>query len=200
VGRVPGVVTTTLLATDVSAVLLVVGLAALGVTASVSSLALPSVSVSRRRRRRRRSTSVLPPVAQRRVITGRPAALPPAVPLPAGRAATAGRQTDVRPDDRASSVLRDAEALIERLIDQHPEQIAHMLTAWINAETEEPDTPAALRRPLPTIVDAEQASDATDTVRPSVDRPDSVTASVVASTDPPALEPSHGSDTRTASP
>lgn len=113
-----------MLAADVVTVALVLGVVVLCVTTAISSLALPSIAWRRRRRR----VAQHYPVVQRRVVTGPPAtaryALPPAP-----------RQHAHTPDDRECvAQLRDAESMIEHLLEHDPGRLAALLATWINTD------------------------------------------------------------------
>lgn len=115
-----------MIATDVPTVLLVIGVLALVVTTALSSLAIPTLTFTRRRRPR---PQMAQPAIPRRVVTGRPAALPPLALPPAPR------QDPISTDDRPSAThVRDAETLIEHLVEHDPERLADMLTRWINSD------------------------------------------------------------------
>lgn len=108
---------------DVAVALLVVGVLALCVTTAATTLdiRLP------RGRRRRRVQSAAPGSPARRVITGPPASLPPIElgPAPSGTAvrSAAGGQPPAE--------VREAEALIDRMLERDPELVARLFTSWI---------------------------------------------------------------------
>lgn len=125
-----------MLAIDLVSFALVVGVAVLCVTTALSSLALPSVNSWRRKRRRRRAPLQLP-VAQRRVVTGPPATGRPPAPLPA-----AARQNAYSPDTFfRTPQLREAEVLVEHMLEHDPRRLAELITNWINS-----DQPSGARR------------------------------------------------------
>lgn len=125
-----------MIAIDIPTILLVIGIVALCVTTAISSLALPTFSITLRRRRRNRRTSrphELPPFTPRRVITGRPAELRP-IELPAPR------QAGPAPDDPSSAAdIRYAEELIEHLLEHHPQRLVDLLTRWIHGDVQPED-------------------------------------------------------------
>jgi hypothetical protein len=122
------------LAIDVPTAVLIFGVVVLCVTTAISSLALPQLTL---RRWRRRSPMVTFPVLERRVVTGRPAAIPRLGLPPAPRQQSA--TTDVRAN---SEDLREAERLVEHLLEHDPSRLAALLTRWIDADHELESTDA----------------------------------------------------------
>lgn len=111
------------LAADVVTAALAIGVVVLCVTTAVSALALPSPW----RQRRRRAVQGYP-VTERRVVTGPPVRASIALP-PAPRQVAA-------PSDGPTTGIREAESLVEHLLDHDPDRLAELLTHWINADDE----------------------------------------------------------------
>ena len=111
-----------MLAADLVSAALAIGVVVLCVTTAVSALALPSPW------RRRARTLPVARIRERRVVTGPPATVPPQFALP-----PAPRQNP-RPTDDHAAGLREAESLVEHLIDHDPERFAELLAHWINAD------------------------------------------------------------------
>lgn len=138
-----------LVAVDVPVVALVVGIVILIITTAVSALSLPELTF----RRRRNVHLHFPPSVPRRVVTGRPAALPrtsadtdrivaPPIALPPAPSAPVDPYP---PSARRDALLDDAEAVIEHLIDNDPDLLADLFTRWINSDRRTVGPP--IRRP-----------------------------------------------------
>lgn len=138
-----------LVAVDVPVIALVIGIVILIITTAVSALSLPELTF----RRRRHVHLHFPPSVPRRVVTGRPAALPrpspddgpnvaPAIALPP---APPARVDPYRPSARRDALLDDAEAVIEHLIEHDPDRLADLFTRWINSDRRTVGPP--IRRP-----------------------------------------------------
>ena len=112
--------------TDVSLTVMLLGAIVLA-GATVVMTAIPNWRwPSRRRRRPVAAVEVHPPVAQRRVVTGRAPTLPPVgAPLP--------RQNPALPDGRrsTSTEVGRAEAVIDRLLETDPALLAAALSSLI---------------------------------------------------------------------
>lgn len=123
-----------MIAIDTSTAVLAVAILTLCVTTAVTSLALPSFSFTRRRRAR----ETPPDRPARRVVTGRPARLPeyPAMTSPAIELGPAPRPVRTPTDGRVGvEHVGDAVALIEQLLDEHPERLAELISLWVNEDS-----------------------------------------------------------------
>lgn len=115
-----------MLAIDVVSVALVVGVLALAATSVISSTAVGPLSVRRRSRR----SPELPPVRQRRVVTGPPAIdrdwlSPPVVP----------RHVPPAPDVQVDAErLREAADLVDYLIVNDPAHLARLVAQVLERE------------------------------------------------------------------
>lgn len=125
---------------DVSLSIMIIGAIVLA-GATVMMTALPDwrLSIRRRRRRDEPGTTVIEPVAQRRVVTGRKPTLPPAgEPLPVRPVPTAvaAGQTLALPDGRRPTAVdvQRAEAVIDEFLASDPEMLAATLASWIAAD------------------------------------------------------------------
>jgi hypothetical protein len=124
--------------TDVSLTIMLIGAIAL-TGATVVMTAIPTWRWPNWMRKRSVATPVVvhPPVAQRRVVTGRAPTLPPAgVPLP--------RQAAALPDGRRTtdSDVGRAEAIIDRFLESDPALLAATLSTLIALD----DTPRRRHR------------------------------------------------------
>lgn len=127
-----------MVAVDVPVLLLAVGTGALVATMGVIGLTMPTWRRPRRRRPRPaarwrpvgsapRPQAPIPATYRRRVVTGLPAALPPL--------ADDGRQPSTLPDDPSVAAdVRAAEQLIDDLLGSHPEEVARLMTLWIDED------------------------------------------------------------------
>lgn len=131
-----------MLASDVPTALLVVGVIVLCVTTAITTLALPTITISRRERRGHRpgrrfddglQTMIVPASYRRAVAT--PAVDVPVIELPPAR------QGHEAPDHRpTSSDIAAAEALLEHLLEHEPQRLAELMTTWISTDDELPAT------------------------------------------------------------
>lgn len=143
-GAVHGVVLGVGLA-DVSLTLMLIGAIVLA-GATVIMASLPNLRWPRRRRRTPEpgTTMVLPPISQRRVVTGRkPTLPPPGVPLPVPIVAPAGSaagrpagQVPALPDGRRPTTadVQRAEAVIDGFLDTDPALLAATLSSWLRQD------------------------------------------------------------------
>ncbi len=124
---------------DVSLVILIIGAIVLA-GATVMMTAIPDWRLSLRRRRRDvPGTTVIEPVAQRRVVTGRKPTLPPVgEPLPVRAmpaAAPAGQALALTDGRRPTAVdVQRAEAVIDGFLESDPQMLATTLASWIAAD------------------------------------------------------------------
>jgi hypothetical protein len=107
--------------------------------ATVMMTAIPDWRLPLRRRRRRDEpgTTVIEPVAQRRVVTGRKPTLPPVgEPLPVRPVASPAGQMVALPDGRRPTAVdvQRAEAVIDEFLASDPEMLAATLASWIAAD------------------------------------------------------------------
>lgn len=131
--------------TDVSLTVMLVGAIVLA-GATVIMTAMPSFKwpfhLPRRRPKAVPAVTVLPPVSQRRVVTGRKPVLPPPgtvltvpAPTPAGPMPAAG-QVLALPDGRRPTTadIQRAEAVIDRFLDADPAILAATLESWLRQD------------------------------------------------------------------
>lgn len=124
-------------AVALSTAVLVAAILTLCVTTALTSLALPTMSLWRRRRPTPSGSVAIPEPPVRRAVTGLPARLPtytPAAPGAIELGPVAGPEP-VPPDSPPDPAeLRDAEALIEHLLERNPERLAELITLWLNED------------------------------------------------------------------
>lgn len=140
-----------MLAFDVAALLLAIGIGALVVTSAVTGLSMPTRRRARRPKRGRRDATTVwypvsgsrrrePPIPatyRRCVVTGPPATLPP----------VDTRRPALPADDPVGRIdARAAEQLIDHMIGTDPEEVARLMTVWIR-EDDRTSGPSLPRRP-----------------------------------------------------
>lgn len=123
---------------DVSLSIMIIGAIVLA-GATVMMTAIPDwrLPIRRRRRRDEPGTTVIEPVAQRRVVTGRKPTLPPVgEPLPVRPVAAPAGQALALPDGRRPTAVdvQRAEAVIDEFLASDPEMLAATLASWIAAD------------------------------------------------------------------
>jgi hypothetical protein len=125
---------------DVSLSIMIIGAIVLA-GATVMMTAIPDWRMPLRRRRSRSEpgTTVIEPVAQRRVVTGRKPTLPPVgdpLPVRPPTAAPAPGQALALADGRRPTMadIQRAEAVIDEYLASDPQMLASTLAAWIAAD------------------------------------------------------------------
>ena len=123
---------------DVSLSIMIIG-AIVVAGATVMMTAIPDWRLPLRRRRRSDDpgTTVIEPVAQRRVVTGRKPTLPPVgEPLPVRPVVAPAGQALALPDGRRPTAVdvQRAEAVIDEFLASDPQVLAATLASWIAAD------------------------------------------------------------------
>lgn len=125
------------LAVDLALAALAVGL--IGLCGFAVALLFGVTAIDPRRvevRRRPQPQLALPPVPTRRVITGTPIELPAAVPYgPVPGPAEAGGAMSPAAAERLAAI-EDAERTIRQLMDEDPEAVVRLISAWLAQDRE----------------------------------------------------------------